>query len=26
LKLNIATAPTIGGNSNVVNLYMAESY
>ena len=26
LKLNIATAPTIGGNNNVVNLYMAESY
>jgi len=26
LKLNLTTAPTIGSNSNVVNLYMAESY
>ena len=26
LKANISTAPTIGGNSNVVNLYMMEKY
>jgi hypothetical protein len=25
-KLNIATAPSVGGNNNVVNLYLAETY